>query len=164
MPNHVIRSPLLRGRVGRTRAAIRAWAYSTHIEPRTTQAVAKPPRSLHGPGTQSPAPTITASTGSHEPASPNRRHRPLKEAHNTHATTHGTLRDHPTIRSKLNLGFDCDTTKGALWRFGEAAHLLISQRSVWKCNWGSNSLRMRNNQSGCVAQMCSHSNRTNSNM
>src|SRR5215475_5670278 len=89
---------------------------------------------------------------------------PLKRP-TTHTPRHTRmLRDHPTIRSKLNLGFDCDTTKGALWRFGEAAHLLISQRSVRKCNGRSNLLRMRNNQSGCVARMCSHSNRTNSNM
>ncbi len=52
-------------------------------------------------------------------------HRPLKEAQNTRVM--GPPYDSATIKY---LRFDCDTTKGALWRFGEAAHLLISQRSV----------------------------------
>jgi hypothetical protein len=55
-------------------------------------------------------------------------HRPLKEAHNTYAVV-GPPYDSATIKY---LRFDYDATKGALWRFGEAAHLLISQRSVKK--------------------------------
>jgi hypothetical protein len=52
-------------------------------------------------------------------------HRPLKEAHNTRVM--GPPYDSAIIKY---FRFDCDTTKGTLWRFGEAAHLLISQRSA----------------------------------
>jgi hypothetical protein len=44
------------------------------------------------------------------------------------------------------LRFDCDITKGALWRFSEAAHLLISQCSVMRPQARNNQLRMQNNQ------------------
>src|SRR5262249_12145018 len=112
VPNHVIRSPLLHGRVGRTRAAIRACAYSTHIGPRTTQAVAKPPRSLHEPGAQSPAPTTHRQHRVARACVPHRRHRPLKEAHNTHATTPGYVAGPPYDSVKIKSWFRLRHYKG----------------------------------------------------
>jgi hypothetical protein len=62
-------------------------------------------------------------------------HRPLKEAHNTYTHVMGPPYDSVIIK---HLRFDCDTTKGALWRFNEPAHLLISRCSVTQRREASN--------------------------
>jgi hypothetical protein len=153
-PHHSL-TVAARGRVGRTRAAVGHLPSENGQTHAQSNARTKERRKLNSliyqRGSQSPAPTNTAGTMSHEPAEPPATFIvPLKRP-TAHAYV-GPPYDSATIKY---LRFDCDTTKGALWRFGEAAHLLISQRSVKRRGDTNNSLRMRNNQCRRMASMCS---------
>jgi hypothetical protein len=122
--------------------AVREWPNSRTIKlthNRAAQAILAP---VYQRESQSPAPTNNAGTVSrHEPAvSPWTFIVPLKRP-TAHAYVMGPPYDSATIKY---LRFDCDATKGALWRFGEAAHLLIS-----RC--GANGRKTKLTHSDCEA-------------
>jgi hypothetical protein len=128
-PHHSL-TVAARGRVGRTRAAVghlpsengqtHAQSNSRTIEQRKLHSPILPARISIARANQRRQHHFVRARGVSVDL-----HRPLKEAHNTRVV--GPPYDSATIKY---LRFDCDATKGALWRFGEAAHLLISQRSV----------------------------------
>ena len=150
-PHHSL-TVAARGRVGRTRAAIghlpsengqtHAQSNSRTIEPRKPHSLVSLARISIARAGQHRQHHVAQHRVARACGVSIDLHRPLKRP-TTCTYAMGPPYDSATIKY---LRFDCDITKGALRRFGEAAHLLISQCSAMNCSKRSNQLRMRDNK------------------
>ena len=133
-PHHSL-TVAARGRVGRTRAAVGHLPSEngqTHAQSNSrTNSAAQAKlahftsEDLNRPRQPTPPAPCRTSLVVRARGVPVDLHRPLKEAHDARVVE--PPYDSATIKY---FRFDYDATKGVLWRFDEAAHLLISQRGV----------------------------------